>query len=140
MKKFVLLVVLLHSELHHKVFCNHIFFCCYCKTVSLQDKIISKLGLLNFLFDLFGYLLNFFHNVWYLQNAHELHIKICFINTLYSIFYNCSGVYQASIFKRCLSICNWKLNGICAHNFTKLHPLRVYVSVHKFDIICLSET
>ena len=29
---------------------------------------------------------------------------------------------------------------ICAHNFAKLHLLRAYVSVHKFDIICLSET
>ena len=39
-----------------------------------------------------------------------------------------------------LSICHWNLNSICAHNFAKLTLLRAYVSVHKFDIICLSET
>ena len=39
-----------------------------------------------------------------------------------------------------LSICHWNLNSICAHNFAKLSPLRAYVSVHKFDRICLSET
>ena len=37
-----------------------------------------------------------------------------------------------------LSICDWNLNSICAHNFAKLFLLRAYVSVHKFDIICLS--
>ena len=35
------------------------------------------------------------------------------------------------------SICHWNLNSICAH---KLPLLRAYVSVHKFDIINLSET
>ena len=39
-----------------------------------------------------------------------------------------------------LSVCHWNLNSICAHNFSKLSLLRAYVSVHKFDIICLSET
>ena len=39
-----------------------------------------------------------------------------------------------------LSICHWNLNSICAHSFAKLTLLRAYVSVRKFDIICLSET
>ena len=39
-----------------------------------------------------------------------------------------------------LSMCHWNFNSICAHNFAKLSLLRAYVSVHKFDIICLSET
>ena len=39
-----------------------------------------------------------------------------------------------------LSICHWNLNSICAHEFPKLTLLRAYVSVRKFDIICLSET
>ena len=39
-----------------------------------------------------------------------------------------------------LSICHWNLSSICAHNFAKLTLLRAYVSVRKFDIICLSET
>ena len=39
-----------------------------------------------------------------------------------------------------LSVCHLNLNSICAHNFTKLPLLTAYVSVHKSDIICLSET
>ena len=38
-----------------------------------------------------------------------------------------------------LSICHWNLNSICAHNF-QLYLARAYVNVHKFDIICSSET
>ena len=38
------------------------------------------------------------------------------------------------------SICDWNLSSICAHNFDKLSLLIAYVSVHKFDIICLPET
>ena len=38
------------------------------------------------------------------------------------------------------SICHWNLNSTCAHNFAKLSLLRAYVSIHKFYIICLSET
>ena len=38
------------------------------------------------------------------------------------------------------SICHWNLNSISAHNFIKLSLLRAYISVHNFDILCLSET
>ena len=40
----------------------------------------------------------------------------------------------------CLSICDWNLNSILAHDYSKLFLLKAYISVHKFDIICLSET
>ena len=95
-KKFVLLVVLLNSELYYNFFVI-IFF-----LPLLQDSVITwqnnfKLVLLNFLFDLIGYI-KFFNNIWHIQNAHELHIKICFINIVYCIFYICSGVYRVSLF------------------------------------------
>ena len=38
------------------------------------------------------------------------------------------------------SICHWNLNGISAHNYTKISLLTAFVLVHNFDIICLSET
>ena len=38
------------------------------------------------------------------------------------------------------SICHWNLNSISAHNYIKLSLLRAYVSTHKFDAICISET
>ena len=41
---------------------------------------------------------------------------------------------------RCSSICHWNLNSISAHMFPKLSLLSAYISVHKFDIICLSQT
>ena len=39
-----------------------------------------------------------------------------------------------------LSIWHWNLNSIPAHNFIKLSLLCGYISVNKFNIICLSET
>ena len=38
------------------------------------------------------------------------------------------------------SICHWRLNSITFHNFIKVLFLTAYNSIHKFDIICLSET
>ena len=38
-----------------------------------------------------------------------------------------------------LSICYWNLNNIAAHNFIKVSLLIAYNSIHKYDIICLSE-
>ena len=37
------------------------------------------------------------------------------------------------------SICDWNLNSITSHNVIKLWLLRAYISIHKFDIICLAE-
>ena len=37
-------------------------------------------------------------------------------------------------------VCHWNLDSICSDNFAKLPLLRAYVSIHKFDIICFSET
>ena len=38
------------------------------------------------------------------------------------------------------TICYWNLNIISAHSFTKVQFLKAYLVVHKFDMICLSET
>ena len=38
------------------------------------------------------------------------------------------------------STCHLNLNSISAHMFTKIFLLSAYISVHKSDIICLSET
>ena len=39
-----------------------------------------------------------------------------------------------------LSICDWNLSSISVHNFLKLSLFRAYITVHNFDVICLSET
>ena len=38
------------------------------------------------------------------------------------------------------SIFHWNLNSISAYDYSKLFLLNSYNSLHKFDIICLSET
>ena len=47
---------------------------------------------------------------------------------------------KSNALNRCFSICHWNLNRISANIFTKVSLLSAYISVHKFDIICLSET
>ena len=42
--------------------------------------------------------------------------------------------------KDCLSIYQWKLNSISKYDYSKLFLLNSYNSLHKFNIICLSET
>ena len=41
---------------------------------------------------------------------------------------------------RNILICHWNLNSISAHNYIKLFLLKAYIAIHKFDLICLSET
>ena len=40
---------------------------------------------------------------------------------------------------KCFSICHWNLNSISTQDYSKIFLLKAYMSVHKFDIICLSE-
>ena len=37
------------------------------------------------------------------------------------------------------SVCHWNLNSLTAHNYSKLTQLKVYISLYKYDFICLSE-
>ena len=36
--------------------------------------------------------------------------------------------------------CHWNLNSITAHNYLKISLLRGYISLHNFDLVCISET
>ena len=38
------------------------------------------------------------------------------------------------------STCHWNLNSITAHNHLKISLLRAYISLHNFDVVCISET
>ena len=38
------------------------------------------------------------------------------------------------------SICHRNLNSVTAHNYLKVSLLRAYISLHNFDIVCISET
>ena len=37
-------------------------------------------------------------------------------------------------------ICHWNLNSITAHNYPKISLPRAYISLHNFDVVCISET
>ena len=38
------------------------------------------------------------------------------------------------------SFCHWNLSSIAAHNFKKMSLPQSYNAIHRFDVICLSET
>ena len=38
------------------------------------------------------------------------------------------------------SVFHWNLNSLLAYNYNKLFLLRACIAVHKFDVICSSET
>ena len=39
-----------------------------------------------------------------------------------------------------VSVSHWDLNSLMAHNYSKLTQLKAYISLYKYDFICLSET
>ena len=39
-----------------------------------------------------------------------------------------------------LSIFHWNINSVSTHNFSRVSLLRGYISIHKFYVICISET
>ena len=45
-----------------------------------------------------------------------------------------------SNWKKYFSICHWNLSSISDHGYSKWFLLKVYIILHKFDIICLSGT
>ena len=63
---------------------------------------------------------------------------------LYSILVKLSGDVEENPGlkpKPCQSflICHWNVNNVSAHNFSKVYLIRAYISIHKFDVICISE-
>ena len=39
-----------------------------------------------------------------------------------------------------LTFCHWNLNGLTAHDSTKISLLQAYITQHNYDVICLTET
>ena len=65
--------------------------------LKIWPDLLFCISFINFFIWFIQSSVKFFNNVWYIQNAHELHIKICFINIAYCIFYICSAVCQVSL-------------------------------------------
>ena len=43
-------------------------------------------------------------------------------------------------YSNAFSVCHWNLNSISTHNYAKVFLLKAYIAIHKFGIICISET
>ena len=76
-----------------------------------------------------------------------LYFGIIYVNDfwLYNIFMKLCGDVEENpgpkpSSNQIFSICYWNLNGISVHNYIRLSLLRAYLSTHRFDVICLSET
>ena len=82
-------------------------------------------------------------------------VKPCFAVCAYVLFY----LFFDTIFSKILLVnsgdietnpgskksspikfCHWNLNGLAAHDFTKVPLIEAFISTHNFDILCLSET
>ena len=66
-------------------------------------------------------------------------VWLCSCSIVLSGDFEVHPVPKSSV-SECLSICHWNFNSISAHDYSKLFLLKAYISVHKFDIIYLSET
>ena len=85
----------------------------------------------------------------YLANLMSVVILYCSLEQLWITRYRIgmSGDIEVNPGPKCnscqsqsFSICHWNLNSLIAHSFAKVSLLTVYLSVNKFDIVCLSET
>ena len=110
----------------------------------LLNKITLVLLLLNLMF-LFKGNGSKHKKVIFIWASFSTFVSYNFLRWLYVLLITLSGDVELNpgpkrSTAQTLSICHWNLNSICAHNYAKLIFLRAYVSVRKFDIICLSET
>ena len=87
------------------------------------------------------------HVFIYLRLALYIFMTVLYLRYiwLYSILVKLSGDVEGNLGpkpKPCqsFSICHWNVNSVSAHNFSKVSLLRAYISIHKFDVICISET
>ena len=76
---------------------------------------------------------------WFLLTKYLFHLWICELQVILS------GDVELNLGPKPnsgqnFSICHWNLNSIPAHNFSKISLLSAYNFLHKFDIICFSET
>ena len=90
------------------------------------------------------------------QNMLLVQINKIFLISSFYLFLSCSYLYHIWLFPRLtnltggieknlyfsqtFSIDHWNLSSLVAHHFRKVALLKAYLSVQRFDIICISET
>ena len=87
------------------------------------------------------------HIFIYLRLALYICVTVLYLRNiwLYSILIKLSGDVEENPCPKpklwlSFSICHWNVNSVSAHNFYKVSLLRAYIFIHKFDLICISET
>ena len=62
--------------------------------------------------------------------------------TVFLLFLSCCGDTEENPGPKYLSLifCHWNLNGLTAHDSTKISLLQAYITQHNYGIICLTET
>ena len=65
----------------------------------------------------------------------ELSLKLLLQNGDIEISPGSRGKYS-----QYFSLCHWNLNSLHAHNYAKVPLLQAFNTLHKFDLICLSQT
>ena len=85
---------------------------------------------------------------WYLQFFKTLYLSMIGVYVhhiwLSLTIVRLSGDIEENPGPRCnsnqsFSVCHWNLNSITAHNYLKISLLRAYISLHNFDVVCISE-
>ena len=87
------------------------------------------------------------HIFIYLRLALYIFMTVLYLRYiwLYSILVKLSGDVEENPGpkpKPCqsFSTCHWNVNSVSSHNFSKVSLLRAYISIYKFDVICIFET
>ena len=128
-----------------------------------KTKIINR-GMLKFLpnhtvYSLYLFLASIL--ITHVKNLHQVHsrfiqnipasfclrfLKIADI-TVFLLFFiqnllSCCGDIEENPGPKCssLTFCHWTLNGLTAHDSTKISLLQAYITQHNYVIICLTET
>ena len=108
---------------------------CHLINVLSNWKFISR-----FLPDLVG-ICNFSRKILYLSMiavyVHHIWLSLTIIRLSGDIEENPSPKRNSN---QSFSICHWNLNSITAHNYLKVSLLGGYISLHNFDVVCISET
>ena len=111
-------------------------------TVITDNRTISIFNLLN---QVFGFYENF--KIQLIKTSYFLQY-VLILNYLIKLFLNLlltHGDIEADPGPRgkhsqYFSFCHWNLNSLSAHNYEKVPLLEAFNTLHKFDLICLSET
>ena len=80
-----------------------------------------------------------------LLSYHYFESAFIFLSTLLYLFVllQCHGDIEPNpglknLKTKLISVCHWNLNSLTAHKYSKLTQLKAYISMYKYDFICLS--